>query len=240
MTPPTPKPVYKDGPGITAKQLRILMRHFELDQLASVAAKNATVSIHTANRYYRAWREAIYKTSLKAPRLFGEIEMDQGQVGGINQKKLRALKKQYSRLPHNEYWRRVQGLRDKNRVQIFTIAERKGQVFCQIIRFANERTLVPIIRLVVEQGSTIYTDKWRAYSKLASDGYFHHSVNHSDEYITKHGHHVNNVESFHSFAKRRLYKFNGLPRHTLVLHIKECEFRWNHRNNLAKALKAII
>ncbi len=224
----TPKVIYTGGPGVRAKALRILLRHFELDQLASIAAKNA------------AWREAIYQASLKAPRLFGEIEMDQCQVGGINHKRLRALKKQYARLPHSEYWRKVRGLRDKNRVQIFCIAERKGRVYCQIIKFANERTLVPIIRMVVEPGSTIYTDKWRAYAHLASDGYFHQSVNHSEEYVTKQGHHINNVESFQSVAKRRLKKFNGIPRHTLILHVKECEFRWNHRNDLSAALKSLL
>ena len=41
--------------------------------------------------------------------------------------------------------------------------------------------------------------------------------------------HVNGIESFWSFAKRRLIKFNGIPRHTFYLHLNETEFRFNHR-----------
>ena len=32
-----------------------------------------------------------------------------------------------------------------------------------------------------------------------------------------------------SYAKRRLAKFNAVPRQTFLLHIKECEFRFHHR-----------
>ena len=43
--------------------------------------------------------------------------------------------------------------------------------------------------------------------------------------------HVNGIESFWSFAKRRLAKFNGLADSTFYLHLKETEFRFNMRNN---------
>jgi len=41
--------------------------------------------------------------------------------------------------------------------------------------------------------------------------------------------HINGIESFRSYAKRRLAKFKGVPRHTFHLHLKECEFRFYHR-----------
>ena len=43
--------------------------------------------------------------------------------------------------------------------------------------------------------------------------------------------HINGIESFWSFAKRRLAKFNGVPEHTFCLHLKETEFRFNHRRD---------
>ena len=43
--------------------------------------------------------------------------------------------------------------------------------------------------------------------------------------------HVNGIENFWSFAKRRLAKFNGCSSDAFVLHLKECEFRYNHRND---------
>ncbi|MBD2808180.1 IS1595 family transposase, partial [Francisella tularensis] len=41
----------------------------------------------------------------------------------------------------------------------------------------------------------------------------------------------NGIESFCSFSKRRLAKFNGLSDDKFVLHLKECEFRWNNKDN---------
>jgi len=41
--------------------------------------------------------------------------------------------------------------------------------------------------------------------------------------------HINGIESFWSYAKRRLAKFKSVPRHTFHLHLKECEFRFHHR-----------
>src|SRR5271165_4132975 len=45
------------------------------------------------------------------------------------------------------------------------------------------------------------------------------------------------IHCFWSFAKRRLAKFNGIPAHTFALHLKETEFRFNHRrDNLYRVL----
>ena len=42
--------------------------------------------------------------------------------------------------------------------------------------------------------------------------------------------HINGIESFWSFAKRRLSKFHGISKTTFNLHLKECEFRFNNRS----------
>lgn len=89
------------------------------------------------------------------------------------------------------------------------------------------------------EGSTIYTDGWKAYDGLILNGYEHYRVYHSKNEFARGKSHVNGIESFWSFAKRRLAKFNGLTDDKFFLHLKECEFRFNHRNeNLEqKALK---
>ena len=55
------------------------------------------------------------------------------------------------------------------------------------------------------------------------------------------GAHFNSVESFWSFAKRRLQKFNGVAQHTSYLHVKECEWRFNlrHRDLYRELLKLL-
>ena len=52
---------------------------------------------------------------------------------------------------------------------------------------------------------------------------------HENEFVREKSH-VNGIESFWSFAKRRLAKFNGLTDEKFILHLKKCECRFNFRN----------
>jgi len=72
-------------------------------------------------------------------------------------------------------------------------------------------------------------------------GYDRHlRVNHSSyEFAKSNGVHINGIESFWSFTKRRLTKFNGVKKN-FELHLKECEWRWNQDpDNLATGLGSI-
>ena len=42
--------------------------------------------------------------------------------------------------------------------------------------------------------------------------------------------HINGIESFWSYAKRRHQKFNGLRRASFPAFLKETEFRFNNRD----------
>ncbi|MBD3244892.1 MAG: hypothetical protein GF335_02775 [Candidatus Moranbacteria bacterium] len=42
------------------------------------------------------------------------------------------------------------------------------------------------------------------------------------------------------FTKRRLSKFNGIASHNFLIYLKECEFRWNYREELFEKMKKII
>jgi transposase len=59
----------------------------------------------------------------------------------------------------------------------------------------------------------------------------HFRVNHGNNEFARGSVHVNGIESFWSDAKRRLVKFNGVARHTFHLHLKETEYRFNHRHD---------
>ncbi len=90
--------------------------------------------------------------------------------------------------------------------------------------------------------SVICTDGWRSYDDLVDVGYSKHfRVHHSADEFAKGARHINGIESFWSYAKRRLIKFNGIPDATFFLHLKETEFRFNHRSeNLYKVLLAML
>jgi len=74
----------------------------------------------------------------------------------------------------------------------------------------NERsadTLIPIIKRWILPGTTIYSDCWRSYSTLVSEGYIHATVNHSVEFKSESGTHTNNMESRWNAVKRSLACF---------------------------------
>jgi transposase len=112
---------------------------------------------------------------------------------------------------------------------VFGVLKRDSKVYTQIIKNASKQELWPIVRQIVKKRSTIYTDKWKSYDSLVFDGYKHQRINYSKTYPNWRDTHVNGIENFWSFAKRRLAKFNGMSRGTFLLHLKEAEFRYNTR-----------
>lgn len=53
----------------------------------------------------------------------------------------------------------------------------------------------------------------------------HFRVHHGHNEFAKGQCHINGIESFWSFTKRRLAKLNGVTA-SFELHLKECEWRW--------------
>lgn len=52
----------------------------------------------------------------------------------------------------------------------------------------------------------------------------HFRIDKSKSFSNQYGVHINGIESFWSFSKRRLSKFNGV-KSTFIYHLKECEWR---------------
>ena len=55
-------------------------------------------------------------------------------------------------------------------------------------------------------------------------------VFHSHNEFARGKSHINRIESFWTFCKRRLATFNGLIDDKFILHLKKCEFRFNNRH----------
>jgi len=86
--------------------------------------------------------------------------------------------------------------------------------------------------------TTVHTDGWKSYDGLIDINNFkHYRVYHSKDEFVRGKSHINGIESFWSFVKRRMRKQNGVRKDKFLLHLKESEWRWNHRNdNLYKIL----
>jgi transposase-like protein len=137
--------------------------------------------------------------------------------------------------------KRVRGKRGRGaagKTPVFGILQRQGKVYTEIVPDCAKATLQAIIRGRVSPESIIHSDKWRGYNGLVDLGYKkHYRVHHGTNEFARGKNHINGIESFWSFAKNRLIKFHGIPQNTFYLHLKECEFRFNYRNeNLYRLL----
>ena len=174
---------------------------------------------NTVNRHLKLFRERIVILCNQNSPFSGEIEVDESYFGA----------------------KRVKGKRGRGaggKTPVFGILQRGGKVYTEIVPDCAKKTLQGIIRGKVDPDSVIHSDTWRGYNGLVDMGYKKHfRISHGDNKFANGKNHINGIESFWSYAKRRLEKFHGLPKTTFHLHLKECEFRFNNRNkNIYKLL----
>lgn len=208
---------------ISNYKIKKILRCFSEDLAATKTASILNLNRKTVDRYYNIFREKILLASSKQMEaISGEIELDESYFGA----------------------RRVRGKRGRGaagKTPVFGLLKRDGKVFVSIVKNCSKEELMPIIQGKILEGSTIHTDGWRAYDGLILNGYDHYRVHHSKNEFARGKCHVNGIESFWSFAKRRLVKFNGIASHKFLLYLKECEFRFNYRNsNLYDKMLVII
>src|SRR5699024_5030638 len=182
-------------------------------------AQLSGISRRSVTDIFGRMRQKIAYWSRQEARLAGTIEVDESYFGP----------------------KRVPGIRGRGaggKTIVFGIFKREGHVYTEIVPNARKKTLQRIIRGKVNPESIIHSDGWPGYNGLVDVGYDKHfRVKHGEDEFVNPNSHINGIESFWSFAKRRLAQFNGVPKHTFYFHLKETEFRFNHRNtNLYKVI----
>ena len=120
------------------------------------------------------------------------------------------------------------------------------EVYTQVIKNCSRGILMPLIQQRISKTATVFTDGFKSYDSLVNIGYKrHYRIHHGkNEFAKKEKNvrnHINGIENFWGLAKVRLFKFRGMNKKTFYLHLKECEFRFNHRKeNLYQLLLKII
>lgn len=202
---------------------------FCIDITASKTAALVGMNRNTINHWYGIFRKAIYTHQMQeSDKIFGEAEVDESYFGA---KRIRGF--------HGKLKRG----RGTKKQPVFGIVKRNGKVYTEIVPNCKKQTLQAIIKGKVDLSTVIYSDGWRGYDGLVDVGYDKHfRVNHgNNEFAKKHtGIHINGIENFWSFTKRRLSKFNGVKRN-FELHLKECEWRYSkHATLLETELKRLL
>ena len=214
---------YKNHSHISEKKFREILKYFSLDFTATNTSKITGISRNTINKIFNEIRQHLFANNLNLQNKDnGEFELDESYCGA----------------------KRVRGKRGRGaagKTPVFGLLKRDGKVYVEVVKNCTREQVLPIIQGKILEGSTINTDGWKAYDGLVLNGYTHHRVFHSHSEFARGKCHVNGIESFWSYCKRRLAKFNGLTDEKFILHLKECEFRFNNRRqDLYKVLLEII
>ena len=155
-------------------------------------------------------RYAVEHENYKSP-LEGTVEVDETYIGG--------------KFPGGK-----RGRGSENKTPVVGLAEREGHIHCESVANVKTRTVGPIVRDNVKIGSTLHTDEFKIYPKIAGDDYGHEVVKHAKKEYVRGNVHTNTVEGFWSHLKRGIKGiYIQVSQKHLNKYCKEYEFRYNTR-----------
>lgn len=198
---------------ISEIKFRKILDCFSKDLDTYLTAGISGVSRQSISVVFQKIREEIVTWLENEQSFSGDVEVDESYFGA----------------------RRVRGKRGRGaggKILVLGILKRGGKVYTQIIPRATKKNILPILRGKILEESTVHTDGWKSYDGLIDVNNFkHYRVYHSKDEFVRGKSHINGIESFWSFVKRRMRKQNGVRKDKFLLHLKESEWRWNHRND---------
>ena len=213
---------------ISEAKFREIAKCFAADLTAVQTAEMSGLNRNTINNIMKKLRLRIARFCERESCFeAGEVELDESRLGAGGNGGTRG-----------------RGARGKTIV--FGLKKRDGKVHTQIVKNCSKNEILPLIRGKIPLGSTLFTDGFKTCDGLVDMGCKkHHRVLHGkNEFAKSEGklrNHINGIENFRGLAKVRLVKFRGMSKNTFYLHLKECEFRFNHRKrNLYELVLDIV
>jgi len=196
---------------LSTGELKEIARLFWLLVPAERAAKDLGLNRKRLQKYYQLLREKIAEEDNKdALSLSGEVEVDESYFGG------------------HQKGKRGRGAGGK--IPVFGLLKRQGIVRVLIPQNVQQGTLQKAIKEHVKPDSIVYSDSFRAYNNLDLEGFQHIRINHNELFANGKAH-INGIENFWGFAKRRLKLYHGGFKKNFYFFLKEMGFRFNNRGD---------
>ena len=203
---------------LNGKEWRKLLKWFIHGISSKEISKETGISRQRVLRALLIARDVMRKD---IPEVFsGTVEVDETYIGGQwkNKRKIcRGIE--------------VKRGRGTLKTPVFGILCRDGKVWAEIVPNVEAKTLIPLIYKQVQQGSIICSDTFRSYTGIAANGYVHRMVEHGKgEYSDGKGNHINGLEGFWGYLKRKLASKGGIRKERLSLYLGEYVWRYNNRH----------
>jgi len=192
---------------LSKSMIKEIVRLFWLMVPASRVAKDIGINRKTVFSYYTKLRLLIAEENTKSSSQFsGEVEVDEAYFGGVRKGK--------------------RGRGAGGKIPVFGLLKRNGQVRVVFPKQVDKKTLQGAIKTHVKPHSWVYSDSFRAYDRLDLEGFHHIRIRH-EKTFGRGTRHINSIENFWGFAKRRLKMYHGGYKRNFVLFMREMEYRFN-------------
>lgn len=216
---------YLKGAHLSERKFKEILKLFCEDLTATQIANISDISRVTVNNYLKLIRTHIAKfCEEKNPRY-----ITQGYLPYI---------------PINGFSMGLESDDGSNRKSLFGLYKKGDLVFADVMMHPDQKELIDWAKgkLTGDKSVTLSNDYGYYYAIADFNNYRLYRINQTDKMDSLRGkNYLDEIDFFWGSLKARIAKFRGLSGHTLFLHVKETEFRYNNRNtDLFELLNHII
>jgi transposase len=189
--------------GISAKQIQ----------------RETGVTYKTAWRMFKQIRSLLSEPDMQLEG--STVEVDETYVGGKRKNK------------HGIRGMRGRAGQGDDKTPVFGMVERGGRVIACVTPDVKAATIFPIIEERILPSSTVYSDEYSVYDRLATpqNGYVHRRIKHAEKIYVMGDVHTQTIEGFWSLVKRGIGGvYHSVSRKYLQTYLDEYSFRYNRRD----------
>ncbi len=194
---------------LSKKEQQRMIEFFVLGVTARSAADLMNMQPNTAALFYRKIREVIaYYLAQDANKTFsGDFVLDEAHFGAPR------TNKKYKT--------------DEDKHAVFGILSKEGKIFTKMTGQNTPELLTAATPNLLVPDSVVYINGYHKDQALDVNEFYQERVSQVEDpeqakYL------IGETENFWNQTKRMLRKYNGIPKSTFPLFLKECEFRFNY------------